>query len=170
MPQEITTDEDPKQGQIVIDDNTGEAEIVDIEDEELPLAPARPGYWALVNLLLVLATVFALCLIIVEYFLTRKKKETDEEPESEAYDRDDQKEDESSDKRISLKVVLLGLIPAIGSVIAFLLTEDMTNSMRMVDWWTILMVVIFALEVLLLIFGRRRKEQEESVAEDDKNS
>ena len=58
-------------------------------------------------------------------------------------------------------MVYLSPIPAVAAVIIFLLTEDMTKSMTMVDKWTILMAVIFLIELVLLIFSRKKKQDEE---------
>ena len=49
---------------------------------------------------------------------------------------------------------VLSLIPAIGSIIAFLLTENMRNPMVFVDRWTWLMVLIALVQVCLLYTSR----------------
>ena len=55
----------------------------------------------------------------------------------------------------------LGLIPGIGGIVAFILTENMRNQMTLVDKWTILMVVILAVAVVLAIVTRNKKKDDE---------
>ena len=54
---------------------------------------------------------------------------------------------------------VLSLIPAIGSIIAFLLTENMRNPMVFVDRWTWLMVLIALVQVIVCIFARKGKKK-----------
>ena len=56
---------------------------------------------------------------------------------------------------------LSSLIPALAAVIAFILTEDMTQPMILVDRWTILMVIIGLVQVLVAIFSKKKKEEVE---------
>jgi uncharacterized protein YqhQ len=56
---------------------------------------------------------------------------------------------------------LLGLIPAIASIVVFLLTENMNNPMRLVDKWTILMVVMTLVNALLAYLTRNKKKDED---------
>ncbi len=51
----------------------------------------------------------------------------------------------------------LTLVPAIGAILAFLLTEDMSNPMVFTDQWTILMIGIAAVQVLVAVFGIQKK-------------
>ena len=66
---------------------------------------------------------------------------------------------------------LLGIVPAVISLIVFILTENMTNTMRMVDKWTLLMLILFVIVLLLIIFLFRKKdddeEEEEEIPEDE---
>ncbi len=50
---------------------------------------------------------------------------------------------------------MLTLVPLAGAVIAFIMTEDMSNPMGMVDTWTILMVRIVAVQVVLAVLARK---------------
>ena len=60
---------------------------------------------------------------------------------------------------------VLSLIPAIGSIIAFLLTENMRNPMVFVDRWTWLMVLIALVQVIVCIFARKEKEEPDDNAQ-----
>ena len=60
------------------------------------------------------------------------------------------------------KLRIASIIPAIGAIIAFILTEDMTLPMEMVDKWTVMMVVILAIQVLVAIFANVRREEDDT--------
>jgi len=169
VPEEQETliyDEPVKTAEVTVNGSTGEVTLNDISDEEVPLAaPARAGYWALLNLLLAVCTVFIMILLIVIYFAGRKHSKDGEKEEntekSVAQNEDTGYNSGDAKKHRRWIWAVLSIIPAVGSVIAFLLTEDMTNSMRIVDIWTILMAVIFLIQVALLVLNRRKKEDEE---------
>ena len=54
---------------------------------------------------------------------------------------------------------LASLVPAILSVIAFLLTENMRNPMILVDRWTLLMVIIAVVQVLVMLLSKKKTEE-----------
>ena len=60
------------------------------------------------------------------------------------------------------KLRIASIIPAIGAIIAFILTEDMSLPMEMVDKWTVMMVVILAIQVLVAIFANVRREEDDT--------
>ncbi|MCL2869925.1 hypothetical protein FWF48_03945, partial [Candidatus Saccharibacteria bacterium] len=94
--------------------------------------------WALVNLLLAISTALASLTVIVLYF-TGKKNDEDEKVKRHG------------------AVRTLSLVPAVGAVVAFILTEDMALKMGWVDKWTILMVAIAAVQIVLLVLARRKQ-------------
>ncbi len=56
---------------------------------------------------------------------------------------------------------VLSLLPAIESVVTFILTEDMTQDMQLVDKWTILMVAFLAVNGILAVLSKKRKKDED---------
>ena len=50
---------------------------------------------------------------------------------------------------------IMDIIPAVVAVITFILTEDMSNPMVLVDQWTLLMVAILVVDVVIGIFTKR---------------
>ncbi len=136
-----------------------------IEDETVPLAPGDGNshgkdHWALVNLICAIVSVVTGAGMVGTYF--RKKDDEDEEntaAEGSGYAYGADEEEEDKQKRRKSK--FLGIIPAAGSVIAFLLTEDMRLPMRLTDKWTILMVVIALIGIILAIATKNRKKEEE---------
>ncbi|MBQ1291607.1 MAG: hypothetical protein IIY28_09715, partial [Lachnospiraceae bacterium] len=168
---------------------TGEPELVEIEELMVPLAavPMRHGYWALLNLI---AAALAVAIAILLILSGRRRKEDDEEEaeETEAADpakagedadrtagtgadaEPEEEEDEETRKKKRL-LRLMSAVIAVISVVVFLLTEDMTNSMRFVDRWTILMVLLLIGQAVIVFLFRRKKDEngpaEEPVQEEE---
>ena len=135
----------------------------EIEDDETPMA-LMPT-WALINLIATILTVCTAAGMIITYF---KKKEEDEEENEDGVvrqltDEEKQKEEEENERKRSK---FLGLIPGIGSVITFLLTEDMSAKMVLVDKWTILMIAILAIGAAMAYLTRDKKDEEEEQPEE----
>ncbi len=118
-----------------------------IPEEQTPLAgPA----WALLNLILAIATALASVLMLLG--LIGKKK-------GDVLDGGIVRE---TKKHATMRI--LTLLPAVGGIVAFILTENMKNPMTFVDRWTILMAVIALIQLGLVFFGiKRDKDVEPSV-------
>jgi hypothetical protein len=132
------------------------------------------------NLLL---TIFAALLIIVRMISTLVRRKgvyreevyefTDTEGNTwQSVSQSTQREfvDEDRPRRIPFLSVIFRIIAillAIGAVIFFLLTEDIRNSMALIDKWTIWMALILLVEIVALIVdilfsgGRRDKEDDD---------
>jgi hypothetical protein len=151
------------QGVISIDDN-GNPQIVSIEDEATPLAAGENGAaWALINLIAAILTVL-ICILLLISLLKKKKEEDEEEENAKTIQKDDEDEDEKEKKqRVLVKV--LSLIPAVASVIAFILTENMKNPMRWVDRWTILMIILLVIEILMAFFSSKKEKKDKEEEE-----
>jgi uncharacterized repeat protein (TIGR02543 family) len=156
-------DEDVPEGVLAFDEN-GNPEIVDIEDEATALASGAGGAaWALINLIAAILTA-VICILLLISLLKRKKDEDEEEEETESKKASEEDEDEKRKKqRVLVKV--LGIIPAVASVIAFILTENMKNPMRWVDRWTILMIILLVIEILMACFSSKKEKVEKDEEE-----
>lgn len=121
--------------------------IAEVEEAAVPLA--ANSQWALMNLILSIASA-AMALIMVISFAIGKRQEEDE------YAQTDDRKDRS---RNGLK--FLGLIPAIGSFILFLLTENMSNPMVLTDRWTLLTAILSAITLALMILVKNRKDKKD---------
>ena len=119
-----------------------------ISDPDTPLA--LNAYWALVNLLCAIATALLSIIMLIRYF--GKRREEDEET------------GEETEIRRKGAVRLMSIIPALGAIIAFILTEDMSNPMIMIDKWTVLMIVILAIQIVVAIFAKTRKHESQEEA------
>ena len=117
-----------------------ESEPEVIEDEETPLAPMANGKWALVNLVLMILTVLASLLMLLGVIGKKRGRNN------------------KSFWRIA------SLIPAIGALAAFVLTENMKLPMAMVDRWTLLMAVIAVLQLIVAVMSKKQNESEDDGA------
>ena len=129
---------------------TATPEVID-DDETPEVAPK--GNWALINLIAAMLSV----LLGVIAILAKHK------------DEDEDEEDETEDENVSTRHrrwKIVSAIDAIVAVVAFILTEDITQKMVMVDKWTILMVVIAVVGVVSMYFTRKWQKEDEETSED----
>jgi hypothetical protein len=117
-----------------------------IADAETPLS-AQPA-WALINLILTILTGITSAVLLAGYF---GKKEDDDENE------------DGEEKEIRRKgfARLSSIIPAAASIIAFVLTENMSNPMVLTDRWTILMAVILLLQAVPAVLAKKATAEAE---------
>lgn len=123
-----------------------------VEDEDTPLSKGPAGYWALLNLIFAIFTVLTSIVLLVLYF-KGKKEEEDE------YDEYDEYEEEPELKRKGI-FRLLSIVPAIASVILFILTEDMSLPMIIVDEWTLWMAIVAVVNVVLAILSKKKLDDD----------
>ena len=95
------------------------------------------------NLLMAIGTAVLSLVVLLLYF--KKKKDDDDGDMTEAESGDDQSKGNKGLIRV------LGLIPAVAGIITFILTEDMSTKMQMVDSWTILMAVYLVVNIILAV-------------------
>ncbi|MEG0357774.1 MAG: hypothetical protein RR598_00845 [Anaerorhabdus sp.] len=112
-----------------------------ITDEETPLAMNNKGTWALFNLLSM-----GLTIILAIFFLFKKNKENEEETTEVYYKK-------------WAKVMMICI--AVLSLVAFVLTENMSLSMVMVDKYTVVMFVIAVAQIVMMVMGKKKIEVEE---------
>lgn len=129
--------------EVEIEGNTADA--IDIEDAAAPLA-APTGNWALLNLIAAVLTAIGAVLALL-----RRREEDEEENE----------DDENEGMGRIRAAKLAGMIAAIASVITFILTEDMTQKMAMVDGWTLIMVIMLAVQIVAAALVKKACENED---------
>ena len=117
-------------------------EPVEIIEPEVTPEVGNSSAWALVNLICVAASAIGSLALII----SKSKKEEDEEEENE--------------KRRKGGYKILAALATVASIVAFILTEDMTAPMIMVDKWTLLMVVLFIIALGSFFLGRKWHEEE----------
>ena len=122
-------------------------------DAETPLASGEGG-WALLNLILTVLTVLGSIIIIA---LGAKKKEDEEENNRAEAENDEDKE--NAKRKLIMKIS--GILIAIGAVILFIVTEDMTQPMVFVDKWTIITAVVTLVQTVVAVFTKKDNEDDE---------
>lgn len=133
-----------------IEDITVPAADIEIEDVEVPMAES--GAWALANLMASVLSVATALWMIISF--TRKEENSEEEKEE---------KEESGNRRISKT---FGIIPAVVSVIIFILTEDMTQPMILTDRYTLVMMLILLSNLMLALVTRNRDDKEQKQKEE----
>lgn len=159
------TDTDPVDPDASIDDadvplDDGDADVsTDIEDEEVPLSPSSStSAWALVNLILAILTTATSLVLLIGYCFNRK-------PDNEEEDEEATEEQRKLVRKNKGLLRVASIIPALVAIIVFILTEDMTNPMIMIDRWTLSMLII-ALVQVVVAFASRKKDIEDDEDED----
>ncbi len=133
---------EPETPEPVVEEITERTITEEIIEDEVPLT-APLGQWALINLIsTILSVIIALLMLIT---LLKKEKHYDEN-------------DEEQYKRLYSKIT--GVLPAILSVILFIMTEDMRNPMVLIDKWTLPMLLILLISIALSYITRRQDEKE----------
>ena len=136
----------------------------DAAETEVIIAGQMPvtninGAWALVNLLATIVTVIIAAITVI---FSRKRKDEKEET------RNEEKHEHKTNHNTFLQV--LGVITAIVSVIAFILTEHMSHLMQLTDNWTMVMILFLALEALLGLISKEATSEEEGKKEQAEQS
>ena len=116
-------------------------------------------------------------IILVIKALGKGKEEKDDEeevdedgkPVTKEKDEDEEEEDETKIKRNRL-LKILSILPALAAIITFILTEDMTQPMVLVDKWTILMVIYLLVDLILGILSKKKKEEPEDDDDDEEDA
>jgi len=130
------------------------------DENELPA-------WALVNLILSIVGLVLAILLVVWVLLSRKQKQTKQPQEKQTPANQDKyganqreaKEEVRKQKRYRTLWFVLGGIMGIGGFIVFLLTEDTSRPMILVDKWTIVNVIMFAVQLIAITFTFKPKNK-----------
>ena len=127
-------------------------------DTPIPLfgSPSTQNYvWAVVNLILSIAGII-LAIFAVFRMLARKKR-------GDKNEHDENAEAHQKQKKKNRKIWLtVSIVMGIAGIIVFLLTEDTTKLMVLLDRWTIVNAIIFIIEAVGfgLAFKRKKKHDE----------
>ncbi len=124
-------------------------ETKELDEEAVPLAAGKGAAWALINFALMNLAVFESLMLLIGYFI--KTKGSSEE------------EDDEEKKKLKKKGIMriISLLVAVISVIAFILTEDITLPTAFVDRYTILMAIIAIVQTVVVWLSRKEVKDEE---------
>ena len=129
----------------IVEEAAPAAEMINIADNKTPLAE---GTWALINLI---AAIMAALGAMIAIF--RRKEESDDADE----------DDNRAKKMFAAKMA--GALAGIAAVITFILTEDMSLQMAMIDKYTVLMVIMLAVQILAAALNKKASEVDEEAAD-----
>ena len=144
-----------------------------IEDQQVPLAAwghNEAGHWALLNLICLVMTIIILLPGKAIIKKIRKVFGSDEEENDEtACDmiENDEEEKSSDDKKKLQRIlgIIAQVIIAVGALILFIRTENLTKPMVIIDKWTLAMIILFAatwaIDVFVIRYAREKEQQEE---------
>ncbi len=124
----------------------GLTDTVTVDDQEVPLA-AGGASWSLLDLILTIATGLMSGMLLITYF-ARKREDEDEYAEY------------GEVKRKGM-LRLMSIIPMVGAIILFILTQDMTLPMIIVDEWTIYFAAIAIVQGVVTYFSKKKVEEYE---------
>ncbi len=117
-----------------------------IDEVEVPLASAGAS-WSLLDLILTVVTGLMSVTLLVTYLSGRREDE-------------EYIENGEQIKRRGI-VRALSIIPMIGAIILFVLTQDMTLPMVIVDEWTIIFAAITLIQAGVMFLSRKKVEEAE---------
>ncbi len=132
----------------------GNTESETIKDDVTPEVGTKK-HWALANLLCA-AVSLILCIILM---FSKKEKEDDKE------DSENLNNDEDNQTMVThARWRVVALIDVVLSIVLFVLTENITLPMQLVDKWTLLMLALTAINIVALLFGKKFHKQEKKEA------
>ena len=134
--------------------------------------------WALVNLILSVAGVILAIILTIDMLLQHNKKQKKQQEQKQTKDAkgqyvEKQKNEEYTDNVVEEKKqkqrwhfwFLLSVIMGIVGIIVFILTEDLTRPMTIIDKWTVVNTIIFIIELIAIAFTLKHKNNKaETVA------
>jgi hypothetical protein len=128
----------------------------DIIDDPAPKAAPAGSSWSLIDLICAILTTLVGLVMAGTYF---KKKDEDENEEPKR-----NLEEGEEDKNDRKKSKFFGILPAAAAIITFILTQDLSGLMVLIDKWTPLMIVyVLANGVLAYVTRNQKKEEKETV-------
>jgi hypothetical protein len=124
---------------------------------DVPLYGSNGASWSLFDLIL---TVFGvlMCTLSIIRAIARKRREE----ESDYRELHDDEEYEKR-KRIRKRALIMLTVFAVVAVILFILTQDITLPMVILDKWSIVFALITVIEIICVARRRRKEEEEEEV-------
>lgn len=112
-----------------------------------PLGSPAQNYWALLNLLLAIATCILALILLIFGILNKQKEDEEVEIKNKWWAR--------------IASICVGII----ALFIFLLTEDINNPWIWIDQWTLLMLIIFIVNIVLMFFAKHKEIEDENEEE-----
>jgi uncharacterized repeat protein (TIGR02543 family) len=147
----------PSDGNIIAEDTLTENSpaTLNIFGNDVPLFGKNGvATWAFLNLLLAIVGVIVTAFVIISAVIKRRKDD-DEYADVEFYS-----EDEQEKSRTRKLFLILGTVAAVFGIVFFIITEDLSAQMVLMDTWTIVQAVICAATIVLGKFATRKQKDD----------
>ncbi|MCL2757004.1 MAG: InlB B-repeat-containing protein, partial [Coriobacteriia bacterium] len=125
---------------------------------DAPTATTNFAAWALVNLILAVVGMLAAVAMLVAFAFGRKENDVS----AEAFAGKDVDEGEEKQRRKRLTWRIINVAAGVAAVILFLLTEDITLPMTLVDSMTIWQLVVFVFQIAFGVLALKKKKEVET--------
>ena len=127
-----------------------------IEDDDNALVSGSLGSWSLFDLICTVIAVLLSAVMLIR-MIGRNRKENDDDET--CYAEEENNEIEIKRRRA---LRLTSLVPAIGSTVLLLLTQDFTQPMAIFDAWSLVFAIIALINIVLIIVSCKREEDDNS--------
>ena len=134
-----------------------------------PATPLAGGAWALINLICAILTALG---AIVALFRRKEEEEEDEDEDENqnAYKAEDEEEEDDNRGKKMLAAKIAGALAGVAAPIVFLLTEDMSLPMQLIDKWTLLMAVLLAGQIGAAVFNKKASELDDEEEDEEEEA
>ena len=124
---------------ILVTDAVEKVPTKQIKNTNPPKTIQEVNSWALINLIATILTIILSLILLIMYFINKRKED-----------------DEIQIKNKPIKR-MISIIVAIVTAIIFLITEDMSLPMVLIDQWTLLMIVLLVIQIIITILCKHKK-------------
>jgi len=133
--------------------DNGDVPLVPFGGRTIPLfAPIGMRSWALVNLILAVLGVILALFLAAHALLRRRSDNRLDAPDGAEYEVD------RHYRKYRPIWLAVACVAGLLGILLFVLTQDMSAMMALMDRWTILQAVIFAAEIVATIFKQKRSK------------
>ena len=97
------------------------------------------------------------------FMLLRRVRNKKDDEESESEEQAESRTDDEKNRKYQKRklAVIAAVVLAVASVIVFFITEDLTNSMALVDRYTLIMAAMLIGSVISVVFGKKKADGDE---------
>lgn len=124
---------------ILVADAVEKTPTKQIKNTNTPKTIQKVNSWALINLITTILTIILSLILLIMYFINKRKEDNEIQIKNKPIKR------------------MISVIVAILTAIIFLITEDMSLPMVLIDQWTLLMIVLLVIQIIITILCKHKK-------------
>lgn len=124
---------------ILVADAVEKTPAKQIKNTNLPKTIQRVNSWALINLIATILTIILSLILLIMYFINKRKEDDKIQIKNKPFKR------------------MISVVVAILTAIIFLITEDMSLPMVLIDQWTLLMIILLVIQIIITILCKHKK-------------